>query len=59
MPMIISFAKTTGALLAGKKTVTRRDWPESHAKKYKAGDVAIAYDKQPCLAAVRWRALRF
>lgn len=45
--MIISFAKTTGALLAGKKTVTRRDWPDSHAVKFKPGAVAIAYDKQP------------
>jgi uncharacterized protein YqfB (UPF0267 family) len=47
MPMIISFAKTTGALLAGKKTVTRRDWPDSHAAKFKPGAVAMAYDKQP------------
>ncbi len=47
MPMIISFAKTTGALLDGKKTVTRRDWPDSHAVKFKPGAVAIAYDKQP------------
>jgi ASCH domain len=47
MPMIISFAKTTGALLDGKKTVTRRDWPDSHAAKFKPGAVVIAYDKQP------------
>jgi uncharacterized protein YqfB (UPF0267 family) len=47
MPMIISFAWTTPALLDGRKTVTRRDWPDSHAVKFKPGAVAIAYDKQP------------
>ena len=45
--MIISFAWTTPVLLEGKKTVTRRDWPDSHAAKFKPGSVAIAYDKQP------------
>ena len=29
--MIISFAKTTDALLAGHKTVTRREWSAAHA----------------------------
>jgi hypothetical protein len=29
--MIISFAKTTGALIAGAKTVTRREWSYKHA----------------------------
>lgn len=45
--MHITFAATTAALLAGKKTVTRRDWKESHAAKFKAGDLVAAYDKSP------------
>ena len=52
MPMIISFAWTTPALLDGRKTVTRRDWPDSHAVKFKPGDEAIAYDKQPMYGGV-------
>jgi hypothetical protein len=46
--MIISFAWTTEALLNGKKTVTRRDWPDSHARKFRVGAIVTAYDKQPC-----------
>jgi uncharacterized protein YqfB (UPF0267 family) len=46
--MIISFPWTTQALLDGKKTVTRRDWPELHAKKFRVGAIVTAYDKQPC-----------
>ena len=44
---IISFAWTTDALLAGKKTVTRRDWDDKYAHRFKAGEVAAAYDKSP------------
>jgi hypothetical protein len=42
-----SSADTTEALLAGKKAVTRRDWPDSHARKFPPGKIAIAYDRQP------------
>lgn len=47
MPRIISFAETTPALLAGEKTVTRRDWKSTFAAAWKAGDEAIAYSKNP------------
>ena len=45
--MIISFARTTPALLNGCKTVTRRDWKDVHAAKFKEGDLVDAYDKSP------------
>jgi hypothetical protein len=45
--MIISFAHTTPALVAGHKTVTRRDWKPGHAAKFKAGQVVDAYDRNP------------
>jgi uncharacterized protein YqfB (UPF0267 family) len=45
--MIVSFAHTTPAFLANRKTRTRRDWVESHAKKFHVGDVVKAYDKSP------------
>ena len=44
---IISFSWTTPALLAGRKTVTRRDWIESHARKFKAGYLVAGYDLSP------------
>lgn len=44
---IISFAHTTPALLAGRKTVTRREWKHSWAMKFSAGDYIQAYDKDP------------
>lgn len=44
---IISFAETTDALLAGRKTVTRREWVESWARKFHAGDLVAAYDRSP------------
>lgn len=45
--MIISFAWTTPALLAGAKTVTRRNWKSAHAAKFKAGDLVDAWDRSP------------
>lgn len=45
--MILSFAQTTPALLAGEKTVTRRDWTESHARRFRRGDLVQAWDKSP------------
>lgn len=41
---IISFAWTTEALLAGKKTVTRRWWKKCPLK---PGDLVQAYNKSP------------
>jgi uncharacterized protein YqfB (UPF0267 family) len=45
--VIISFAWTTPALLAGAKTVTRRDWSIDHARKFKVGMLVDAWDKSP------------
>ncbi len=45
--MIISFAWTTAALLEGRKTVTRREWTDKHAAKFKPGDLVDAWDKSP------------
>lgn len=45
--MILSFAETTPALLAGAKTVTRREWADSHARKFTVGMPVQAWDKTP------------
>ncbi len=45
--MIISFAETTPALLAGAKTVTRREWNPNHARKFTASALVQAWDKTP------------
>lgn len=44
---IISFAWVTPALLAGRKTVTRREWKDRHALRFHKGDLVAAYDRQP------------
>lgn len=44
---IISFGKTTPALLAGEKTVTRRDWAQKHARMFHAGEVVQAWSQTP------------
>ena len=44
---IISFANTTQALLAGRKTCTRREWSERHAAQFHTGDLVTAYNKNP------------
>ncbi len=44
---IISFAWTTGALLAGHKTVTRRDWNDRYAATFRPGELVQAYDRSP------------
>lgn len=43
----ISFGWTCPALLAGRKTVTRRDWKDSHAARFHKGDLVAAYDRSP------------
>lgn len=45
--MIISFAWTTPALLAGAKTMTRREWNPDHAAKFRDGMVVDAWDRSP------------
>ena len=55
---IISFSWTTPALLAGRKTVTRRDWPARYERQFKPGDLCQAYDRNPrnggkCVAIIR------
>ena len=44
---IISFAWTTPALLAGRKTCTRRTWSDDYARRFKAGEIVAAYDRGP------------
>ena len=47
MTLWISFSWTSAALLAGHKTVTRRDWDADYARRFRAGREVIAYDKLP------------
>ena len=44
---IISFAYTTPALVARRKTVTRRDWYDQYAQRWKPFDQFQAYDRSP------------
>ena len=41
----ISFSWTTPALLAGRKTVTRRRWSPRYAGQFHKGDMVVAFDK--------------
>lgn len=45
--MIISFAWTTDAFLAGRKTRTRREWFDDYAKRFHVGDIVQAWDHVP------------
>lgn len=47
MSLIISFAWTTDALLAGAKTCTRRSWSSVHARVFHGWQVVEAWDKLP------------
>lgn len=51
--MIISFAWTTPALLAGAKTVTRRAWMPVTAAKFHVGDVVDAWNQTPRVNSAR------
>lgn len=53
MPMIVSFAWTTPALLAGAKTMTRRDWSISHAAKFRTGMLVDAWNYTPRVNSAR------
>lgn len=44
---IISFARTTAALKARRKTVTRRLWKDSHAARFNPGDLVEAWSAGP------------
>ena len=55
---VISFNWTAPALLAGHKTVTRREWKESYARQFQAGDVVAAYDRQPRFGGRRVATIR-
>ena len=44
---IISFAWTTPAVLAGRKTRTRRLWDDDYAKRFHKGDIIQAWDHSP------------
>lgn len=43
----VSFAYTTPALLAGRKSCTRRHWQPGHARRFQAGATVTAYDRRP------------
>lgn len=45
--MIVSFAWTTPALLAGAKTVTRREWSAVQAEHFRPGQLVDAWDRLP------------
>jgi len=54
MPLPLSFAWTTPPLVAGAKTVTRREWPPTHAIKYHAGAIVPAWSKQARFPGAEW-----
>ncbi|MBW2090656.1 MAG: hypothetical protein JRI34_00835 [Deltaproteobacteria bacterium] len=45
--MIISFAWTVPALLAGRKTRTRRQWTDEYASRFKKNMIVDAYNRSP------------
>ncbi len=45
--MIVSFAWTTDALLAGQKKRTRRSWNDDYAMKFRVAGRADAYNQLP------------
>lgn len=53
--MLISFALTTPALIAGRKSVTRRHWRSSHAAHFAAGTLVDAWDASPRAKPTRLR----
>lgn len=42
---IISFAWTTPAILARRKTCTRRDWNDRYAQSFQAGEMLAGYNR--------------
>lgn len=61
---IISFAWTTPALLAGHKTVTRRDWDPDYARRFQPGERVQAFDRSPrhkgeCVAIIQLTSITY
>lgn len=50
---IISFSWTTPALIALRKTATRRNWNPDYAKRFKKGSIMAAYNKSPRIKGQR------
>lgn len=50
---IISFAHTTPALLAGRKTVTRREWEFHYAQSFHEGERLQAWNHNPRVKGAR------
>lgn len=44
--LIISFAWTTAAFVAARKNVTRREWTDEYAKRFRTGTVFACSDRQ-------------
>ena len=57
MAKIISFAWTTPALLAGRKTCTRRNWDRSYALSFYEGESVQAWNTSPRNVRARPRQL--
>jgi hypothetical protein len=55
---IISFAYTTPALLAGRKTCTRRNWAPRYAALFNGGELVQAWDKSPRIGGKRIGTIR-
>ena len=55
---IISFGFTAPAIVAREKTVTRRDWTDSYASRFKSGEVVQAWSKQPRFGGVKIAEIR-
>ena len=51
--MIISFAWTTDAFLAGRKTRTRRQWADDHVKKFHVGEIVQAWNRTPRVSGAK------
>jgi hypothetical protein len=47
MPRIISFSWTSPAIVARRKSVTRRDWNDNYARLFRTDTDVIAYDRSP------------
>lgn len=46
MPLI-SFSWTSPPLIAGRKTMTWRDWDDTYARQFKPGQLVAAYNRSP------------
>jgi hypothetical protein len=58
MAPVISFGWTAPALLARRKSVTRREWEEGYARNFHAGDIVRAYDHSPRAAGKQIATIR-